>query len=304
MDNQQLNTYTINRKPKRGNGFIYKYTSPSGKSYVGQTVQSLRDRAKSNGKGYKKCSLFYKAISKYGFENFTVQILDEVPIQELDNAESYWIQFCNTLRPNGYNLVSDQKSPITKRKIYQYDITTGKFIQGFNSITEAANYLNLKSVARISSCLNKRAKTGNGYIWSFEKKDYIKPQSIPYKNDPKKIHQYSLNGEFIKTYSSISEAAKAVNGTRSSIRKCANGEYNRALGYLWSFDKKDKISSCTMGIQGSKAVKQINPRTKEVIAVYRSQSEAARALGINYSGISRACKDHTKLSAGYYWEYV
>lgn len=304
MDNQQLDIYTMNRKPKRNQGFIYKYTSPSGKSYIGQTIQSLHERAKTNGKGYKKCSLFYKAIQKYGFKNFSVEILDEVPIEELDTTEGYWIQFCGTLRPNGYNLIEDQKSPVTRRPIYQYDIATGKFIQEFNSIAEAANFLKLKNVARISACLNGRAKTGNGYIWSLEKKDYVDPQKIPIKNEPKEIHQYSLDGNFIRSYSSIGEAAETVNGTRASIRKCANGEYHRAFGYLWSFDRKDKIQPCVVGMQGSKAVKQIDPITKEVIAIYRSQSEAARALNVNYSGIARACKDHSKISAGYYWEYV
>ena len=33
-------------------GVIYKYTSPSGKSYIGQTVKSLQQRAKYTGKGY------------------------------------------------------------------------------------------------------------------------------------------------------------------------------------------------------------------------------------------------------------
>lgn len=304
MDNQQLNTYTMNRRPKKGKGFVYKYTSPSGKGYVGQTINTLKERAKTNGKGYKGCSLFYKAIQKYGFENFTVEILDEVPIEELDTVEGYWIQFCNTLRPSGYNLMEDTKSPVTKKTIYQYDIATGNFIQEFNSIAEAANSLGLKNVARISACLNGRAKTGNRYIWSFEKKDHIDPQKVPVKNEPKEIHQYSLDGNFIKTYSSIGEAAEAVKGTRNSIKKCARGEYHRAFGYLWSFDKQDKIQPCVVGKQGSKAVKQINPITKEVIAIYRSQSEAARAMNVNYSGISRACKDHSKISAGYYWEYV
>ena len=141
MDNQQLNTYIMNKKPKKGFGFIYKYTSPSGKSYVGQTVQTLLGRAKTySGKGYRKCSLFYKAILKYGFENFQVKILDEVPIEELDCAEAFWIEYSNSMRPNGYNLVTDQKSPVTKHTIYQYEKNTGKFIQEFSSISEAVNY--------------------------------------------------------------------------------------------------------------------------------------------------------------------
>ena len=36
MDNQQpsVNSYIFNKKPKAGHGFIYKYTSPSGRAIL------------------------------------------------------------------------------------------------------------------------------------------------------------------------------------------------------------------------------------------------------------------------------
>lgn len=58
-------------------GTIYKYTSPSGKVYIGQTVNSQEQRAKK-GEGYKGCPAFYRAIQKYGFENFLYEVLEEV----------------------------------------------------------------------------------------------------------------------------------------------------------------------------------------------------------------------------------
>ena len=44
---------------------VYRYISPSNKSYIGQTCNSLSVRA-ANGEGYKGCPKFYKAIQKYG----------------------------------------------------------------------------------------------------------------------------------------------------------------------------------------------------------------------------------------------
>jgi hypothetical protein len=82
--NQQPRSIKMEKRPKSGYGFIYKYTSPSGSSYVGQTTRSLQERAGHNGKCYKGCDLFYKAIQKYGFSNFTVEILAEVPKNQLD----------------------------------------------------------------------------------------------------------------------------------------------------------------------------------------------------------------------------
>lgn len=63
------------------NHFIYRYESPSGKSYIGQTFgddieRALRIRScGSNGYGYKGCIKFYNAIKKYGFDKFNVEIL-------------------------------------------------------------------------------------------------------------------------------------------------------------------------------------------------------------------------------------
>ena len=72
MDNQHpsINNELFYQRPKEGYGFIYKYTSPSGKSYIRQTITSLKDReirkyiseirlehtiiSLSSGKGYRK----------------------------------------------------------------------------------------------------------------------------------------------------------------------------------------------------------------------------------------------------------
>ena len=93
------------------NGIIYKYTSPSGKCYIGQTINSLDRRARANGVGYKHCPAFYKAIQKYGFQNFTCEILKTVTADSLKSVgeqlnvwEQYYIELYNSLSPNGYNI--------------------------------------------------------------------------------------------------------------------------------------------------------------------------------------------------------
>jgi group I intron endonuclease len=98
-------------------GEIYCITSPSGKKYIGQCVKQL-----SNGKnwGYTQrwkehirdsnsrnyCRLLNNAIIKYGSENFTVEIIKECNISELNYYEQYYINSYNTLSPNGYNLTT------------------------------------------------------------------------------------------------------------------------------------------------------------------------------------------------------
>ena len=56
---------------------VYVYTNKvNGKKYVGQTCQPIEYRA-NNGRGYKRCVYFYRAIEKYGWDNFSCNILLE-----------------------------------------------------------------------------------------------------------------------------------------------------------------------------------------------------------------------------------
>ena len=86
---------------------IYCYTSPSGKYYIGTTCQRLERRARG-GKFYKECRLFYEAILKYGWENFTVDILDTSASQkEAFLLEQFYIsQYHSNDSAFGYNLAS------------------------------------------------------------------------------------------------------------------------------------------------------------------------------------------------------
>jgi histidinol-phosphatase (PHP family) len=58
-------------------GYIYCYTNKiNGKKYVGQTVKTIAERAGKNGTGYKTEWLFWRAIKKYGWDAFSVEIIE------------------------------------------------------------------------------------------------------------------------------------------------------------------------------------------------------------------------------------
>lgn len=92
-------------------GIIYKLTSPSGKAYVGQTVQKLAARIGGH-RSRSRCFAIGNAIKKYGLEAFDVEVLAcGVPTNELDAVEDHFIVEHNTLKPNGYNLVRGRPEP-------------------------------------------------------------------------------------------------------------------------------------------------------------------------------------------------
>lgn len=47
-----------------------------------------------------------RAIRKYGKESFNRTILEECPIEQLNEREKYYIAKYNTISPNGYNLTA------------------------------------------------------------------------------------------------------------------------------------------------------------------------------------------------------
>lgn len=77
----------------------------NGKMYVGQTRQKLELRiGEHKRKGNKNSLGIDGAIKKYGWENFKVEILEECPIEMLNEREIFWIAELKTKVPNGYNL--------------------------------------------------------------------------------------------------------------------------------------------------------------------------------------------------------
>lgn len=99
---------------------IYKYTSPSGKSYIGQTNDIVRRRSQhrtTNG-----CPHLKRAIDKYGYDNFIFEILEEsLTIEEANTKEEYYIDKYSSLAPNGYNLhtggLNHSVSEITRERL-------------------------------------------------------------------------------------------------------------------------------------------------------------------------------------------
>ncbi len=94
--------------------YIYKHTSPSGKSYIGQTTDiSKRNKGHKQEKGNK--AFFSSVIKKYGWDNFSYDILCIVTTQEeADTAERENILLHNTLYPNGYNKTTGGKKGYQK----------------------------------------------------------------------------------------------------------------------------------------------------------------------------------------------
>lgn len=112
-------------------GVIYIITSPSGKSYVGQTIRTVAVRwiahvseaRRKGGNGGSRA--LNRAILKYGADKFKIEVLVICDDKDLDMYERKFIEAYRTKRPHGYNITDGgegmrgwKPSEETRRKMH------------------------------------------------------------------------------------------------------------------------------------------------------------------------------------------
>src|SRR6056300_710778 len=85
-------------------GIIYKILGPSGKSYIGKTIQSLKTRIRQHRDSRSYCRTLSQAIQEHGWENFKVSTIWEGNASKLGEMERKLISEHQTMEPDGYNI--------------------------------------------------------------------------------------------------------------------------------------------------------------------------------------------------------
>ena len=202
-------------------GFIYLITNKiNNKKYVGKTTTTIEKRWLEHIADSKKekCEIrpLYRALRKYGIDNFFIKEIEKCDIKNLSKRERYWIQYYNTYE-NGYNatLGGDGKILLDYNEIVRVYLTTH----------------NAKEVSRILKCsvdsVCKALKLNNIPI--------LDCGEVTKRIASKRIAQYDKEGNFIKVYSSYREAEKAMGNTQRHIGDCANGKRKSAYGFIWKW---------------------------------------------------------------------
>lgn len=118
----------------------------------------------------------------------------------------------------------------------QYD-KDGNYIRSFHTKGELddGGFL-VKTVLR---CCKMEQETSHGYVWRFKGEHFTKPFIIDSKGGTirRKIDCFTLEGEYIRTFDNLLEAAMYMGGKhkRPPISECANGRKKTALGYIWKY---------------------------------------------------------------------
>lgn len=144
------------------------------KVYIGQTVQSLATRFLNHKMASRiEDTKFYRAIRKYGEDNFYIELLETVDYKDLNDREKYWIKYYNSYY-NGYNSTLGGDGVI---KI-DYNIIYSKWIEG-------------KTCSQIA----KEMDIGRDVVSKVLKNEFNINQDDIYKRGYEKSH--SLSNDFI-----------------------------------------------------------------------------------------------------------
>lgn len=246
-------------------GIIYKYTSPSGKCYIGQTVNENKRKYEhrynayyEEGKDYE--NPFYRAIRKYGWDSFSYEVLNTVyseNIEELtnklDSLEIYYIGQYDSYK-NGYN-----------------QTIGGHGLRGNNHPSYGT---------KLSEDHKKKLK------------DSVSKQ----------VSQYTLSGKYIGSYDSAAQASLVTNADSSGIIAVCRGKQHTAGGFQWRYGcKEDNIGEVVYEKPTvKKKYGKENPKSKpvyqytldyELVRIWESALQAERELGYSSTYISRVCNN-------------
>lgn len=271
---------------------IYCHIFPNGKRYVGQTKQEIWKRFGVNGINYANdCLYLWNAIQKYGWENVEhIILLEGLTAEEANIWEQKYIKdFCSNKREFGYNLtIGGEGHPkFDYQAIYDYwcqnknvTLTAKHFDCNPITVGQALSHFHIDGKERI------RASAGRYHA--------------------KEVHSYTLNGEYIESFETISLGAKATNCPHSNILKVLKGERKSAGGRRWSYEKKEKLDSYSYNSKTDK-IKPIKQYDLDgnYLTTYPSLAEAARSVGKEggSGNISRCCNNLLKTAYGYKWSY-
>jgi len=89
--------------------YVYKHTNLiNGKVYIGQTRQEPEKRWKNGLSSYRHNAHFLAAIKKYGWENFSHEILKEkLTYKEMKYWEDFYVEYYDARNPEkGYNIIA------------------------------------------------------------------------------------------------------------------------------------------------------------------------------------------------------
>ena len=209
--------------------YIYQITNDiNGKIYIGKTEFSIEKRFKEHCqdafRDRNEKRPLYAAMRKYGVEHFHIELIEETNNPE--EREVFWIENKRSFK-NGYNATVGGDG----KKYIDYDLVI-------------SSYKEIKSIADTAKALNISADSVSNILHQ-NNISIISSSEVNLNKYGKITNMYSLEGEFLKSFSSTNEAAQYMidnnltNCKKTTIKQhiteVCTGRRNTAAKYKWKY---------------------------------------------------------------------
>lgn len=204
-------------------GLIYKYTSPSGKIYIGQTINEKIRKSKHKIDSKIRKTYFANAIRKYGFENFIYEVIikfkstsDIAKLKRvLNKLEQRYIKLYKSNNNNfGYNLNIGGEGNIG----YKHSKEMIEYLKTISKTKEQLDNLTLGRTECSEKTKQKHRETQKGRM--------------------KRVGKFDLENNLLEEFECIADAARTITSeatqkTKSSrIGECCNNKRKTAFGII------------------------------------------------------------------------
>ena len=212
---------------------IYKITNRvNGKCYIGKSVDINKRwiRHRCCAGSYASTTPdnhLYRAMKKYGIENFEFEVIEECDIKSLCERERCYIELYRSYdREFGYNMTLGGE---------------GTLKQNRELICELWNSgLTISEIARHISGSRNTVK------------DALKESRIDYKSvamtrgimrRSRPVEQHGIDGSLLKIWRSARQAERELHIDHSGISDCCNYIVKQAGGYVWRYAERSETAA-------------------------------------------------------------
>lgn len=260
---------------------IYKATNKiNGKVYIGQSHKTLEERMRRHKNDSKRQnSYFYRAIRKYGWENFSWEVIDTATTsEELNEKEVYWIQYYQSFdnREKGYNSTSGVD--------HNYKITEEEREKRSQRVSGDKNPMYGKPGTWLGKKFSKEHKQ--------RLSESLKGRETPWCTGGNHwLAKSVINLNTGEIFDTIQEAADAYQVNRDSIAKQIKGKTKNCNGFKWSFcqDIEDLENFQPIPVILDEFIAHKPIKCVETGKIYPTIKDVTQELKCGYAVIQECC---------------